>query len=54
MHPLHVPPARPERVARPRLVRRLDEGLRLGRRLTLVSAPAGFGKTMLVTGWLIR
>jgi LuxR family maltose regulon positive regulatory protein len=31
---------------------RLDEGLRLGRKLTLISAPAGFGKTTLVTEWL--
>ncbi len=49
---LYVPPARPERVPRPRLIRRLDEGLRLGHRLTLVSAPAGFGKTTLLTDWI--
>jgi LuxR family maltose regulon positive regulatory protein len=30
----------------------LDEGVRLGRRLTLVSATAGFGKTTLVAEWL--
>src|SRR5512146_127008 len=43
-------PARP--VARPRLVRQLEEGVRLGRRLSLVSAPPGFGKTSLVAEWL--
>ena len=49
---LHVPPARPERVPRPRLSRRLDDGLRRGHRLTLVSAPAGFGKTTLLSDWI--
>jgi LuxR family maltose regulon positive regulatory protein len=47
---LHIPPVRPELVLRPRLVERLNEGLH--RKLTLVSAPAGFGKTTLVTVWL--
>src|SRR5262249_37453968 len=36
-------------VARPRLVERLDEGL--SRRLILVCAPAGFGKTALLAAW---
>jgi len=49
---LHIPPPRPNLVPRPRLIQRLDEGLRLGHRLTLVSAPAGSGKTTLVTEWL--
>ncbi len=49
---LYVPPTRPERVPRPRLIRRLDEGLRSGCRLTLVSAPAGFGKTTLLSDWI--
>ena len=48
---LTVPPPRPNLVRRARLVERLDEGLRLGRRLTLVSAPAGFGKTTLLGDW---
>ncbi len=48
---LYVPPPRPDLVARLRLVARLDEGLRLGHRLTLVSAPAGFGKTTLLSTW---
>jgi len=49
---LHTPLPRPNRVSRPHLIRRLEEGLRLGRKLTLVSAPAGFGKTTLVADWL--
>ncbi len=40
---LHIPPVRPELVSRPRLIERLNAGL--GRKLTLISAPAGFGKT---------
>ncbi|MBN1875074.1 MAG: hypothetical protein JXA33_12650 [Anaerolineae bacterium] len=39
-------------VPRPRLVERLDEGLCLGRKLTLISAPPGFGKTTLVSSWI--
>lgn len=41
-------------VPRPHLIERLDEGLRQGHKLTLVSAPAGFGKTTLLTLWLSR
>jgi LuxR family transcriptional regulator, maltose regulon positive regulatory protein len=36
---------------RPRLVERLNEGFSSGRKLTLISAPAGFGKTTLVSEW---
>ena len=43
---LHVPRPQPGFVARPRLVQALDEGL--ARRLILVCAPAGFGKTALL------
>ena len=35
---------------RPRLLERLNEGLH--RKLTLISAPAGFGKTTLVSDWV--
>jgi LuxR family maltose regulon positive regulatory protein len=49
---LYIPPIRPEWVPRPRLIEQLNEGLRSGRKLTLVSAPAGFGKTTLVCDWL--
>jgi LuxR family maltose regulon positive regulatory protein len=49
---LYVPRLRRNVVARPRLLDRLD--LALHRRLTLVSAPAGFGKTTLLSEWLMR
>jgi ATP/maltotriose-dependent transcriptional regulator MalT len=45
-----VPSNRPELVSRPRLVKQLNDGLY--RKLTIISAPAGFGKTTLVTEWL--
>ncbi|NTU65610.1 MAG: helix-turn-helix transcriptional regulator, partial [Chloroflexi bacterium] len=38
-------------VQRPQLMRRLNEGLSAGHPLTLVSAPAGFGKTLCVSDW---
>ncbi|HEX7612732.1 MAG TPA: hypothetical protein VF371_08145, partial [Candidatus Limnocylindrales bacterium] len=49
---LYIPPSRRRVVLRPRLVERLNEGLAAGNRLTLVSAPAGFGKTTLVSEWV--
>jgi LuxR family transcriptional regulator, maltose regulon positive regulatory protein len=47
---LYLPPPRPNSVPRPRLTERLNEGLQHS--LTLVSAPAGFGKTTLLSQWL--
>jgi LuxR family maltose regulon positive regulatory protein len=47
---LYIPSTRPEIVHRTRLLEQLNEGLH--RKLTLISAPAGFGKTTLVTEWL--
>lgn len=49
---LFIPPLRSNLVPRPRLAQILNEGLRTKRKLTLVSAPAGFGKTTLVVAWL--
>src|SRR5262245_16536040 len=49
---LFIPPLRPSLVPRPRLIQFLNEGLVNKRKLTLVSAPAGFGKTTLVVDWL--
>jgi LuxR family maltose regulon positive regulatory protein len=46
---LHVPPVRSELVRRSRLLELLNRGL--NRKLTLVSAPAGFGKTTLLCEW---
>lgn len=48
---LYKPAPRPKTVLRPRLTERLNEGLY--RKLTLISAPAGFGKTTLVSEWLV-
>ena len=48
---IFVPPLWPNRVSRPRLLEKLNEGLRPGCRLILVSAPAGFGKTTLACEW---
>ena len=45
------PPPRPDRVARPRLTDRLAGSTS---RLTLISAPPGFGKTALLADWLAR
>ena len=47
---LFIPPHRPKVVPRPRLIELLNEGLH--RKLTLISAPAGFGKTTLVSEWV--
>jgi LuxR family maltose regulon positive regulatory protein len=49
---LYIPPLRPSIVPRPRLVDRLNECLAMGCNLTLISAPAGFGKTTLVSEWI--
>jgi LuxR family maltose regulon positive regulatory protein len=46
----YFPPHRPDLVPRPGLLEKLDAGLR--GKLTLVSAPAGFGKTTVVSEWL--
>ena len=47
---LYAPPPRPGAVRRTHLVQRLAAGT--DRPLTLVSAPAGFGKTTLVSDWV--
>jgi LuxR family transcriptional regulator, maltose regulon positive regulatory protein len=48
---LFVPRPRPELVPRPRLLARLEEGLKEGR-CSLLSAPAGAGKTSLLATWV--
>ena len=47
---LFIPPPRAKVVPRPRLIERLHEGLH--GKLMLISAPAGFGKTTLISAWL--
>jgi LuxR family maltose regulon positive regulatory protein len=49
---LFIPPPRPKAVRRLDLIERLNEGLSANRKLTLISAPAGFGKTTLVSEWI--
>ena len=49
---LYIPPPRPALVPRPRLVERLNAGLDPACKLMLVSAPAGFGKTTLLSEWI--
>ncbi|MCG3210696.1 MAG: Serine/threonine-protein kinase PknK [Anaerolineae bacterium] len=53
---LYVPSPRPAAsiVPRSRLIERLNEGLERAPGLTLISAPAGFGKTTLVSDWLCQ
>ncbi len=47
---LYIPPSRSEIVLRPRLTEQLSTSLR--RKLTIISAPAGFGKTTLISEWV--
>ena len=47
-----LPPLRANLVTRPRLIERLDSGLQQGRSVTLVAAPAGYGKTTLIRSWV--
>ena len=47
---LYAPPIRPDTVSRPRLIERLN--VRPERKVTLISAPAGYGKTTLAAEWL--
>ncbi|GAB5426438.1 MAG: LuxR C-terminal-related transcriptional regulator [Crocinitomicaceae bacterium] len=47
---LHIPQLRPDTILRLRLFEMLNKGLQ--GKLTLISAPAGFGKTTIATSWL--
>jgi LuxR family maltose regulon positive regulatory protein len=49
---LYIPSLRPNVVLRSRLIEQLNEGFAASRQLTLISAPAGFGKTTLVSDWI--
>ncbi len=49
---LFLPPPRPKAVLRLRLTERLNHGLAARSRLTLIAAPAGFGKTTLAGEWV--
>ncbi|MEA1976705.1 MAG: LuxR C-terminal-related transcriptional regulator [Chloroflexota bacterium] len=47
----YVPPVRANIVQRTRLVQQIESGITSNYKLTLVSAPAGFGKTTLISAW---
>lgn len=53
---LYIPPPRTDTIPRASLIKKLDEDLCHGpgfrRKLTLISAPAGFGKTTLISEWI--
>jgi LuxR family maltose regulon positive regulatory protein len=49
---LYIPPLRPRLVSRPRLIERMSAGMH--RKLTLICAPAGFGKTTLLSECAVR
>jgi len=49
---LYIPPPRSAWVPRQRLIQQLNDGTDL--KLTLVSAPAGFGKTTLLSAWIAQ
>ena len=51
---LFIPAGRPQLIYRHRLVEHLNAGLAARRRLTLIAAPAGFGKTTLLCDWIAR
>ncbi len=48
---LYIPPPRTKVVLRPHLIEQLNDGLRTAPGVTLICAPAGFGKTTLVSAW---
>jgi ATP/maltotriose-dependent transcriptional regulator MalT len=49
---LYIPPIQSSLVRRPRLIQHLENGYQSGKRVTLISAPAGFGKTTVVREWI--
>jgi ATP/maltotriose-dependent transcriptional regulator MalT len=49
---LYIPKLRPNLVARRHLIERLNKGR--NHKLTLISAPAGFGKTTLLSEWIFK
>ena len=49
---LYIPPSQPNHISRSHLVQHINEGT--GRKLTLIAAPAGFGKTSLLSQWIAQ
>jgi LuxR family maltose regulon positive regulatory protein len=51
---LYIPSLVAGSIERSRLFHRLNEGIAPGKKITLVSAPPGYGKTTLVSSWLMK
>jgi len=51
---LFIPPPSPKLITRSRLINQLNDGISTGCKLTLISAPAGFGKSTLVSEWIVN
>ena len=56
---LYIPDLRPSLIPRPHLLAKLEQGLDprtafFSGRIALICAPAGYGKTMLVSEWLVE
>jgi LuxR family maltose regulon positive regulatory protein len=49
---IRIPPVQAGFIWRPHLIEQLERGQQLGHRLSLIAAPAGFGKTNLACTWL--
>lgn len=49
---LYIPPSPPGLLPRPRLFQQLDNALRVEHGTLLISSPAGYGKTTLLSSWI--
>ena len=49
---LFIPTLAPDVIHRPHLIEQVTAGLKAGHSLTLISAPAGYGKTTLLAEWI--
>lgn len=49
---LFIPPLQDTVIPRPRITDRIESSVRSGKALTLIAAPAGFGKTTVVSDWV--
>ena len=49
---IRIPPLRSNLIHRPHLVQRLNDGISQNHRLTLISGPAGYGKSTLLSEWV--
>jgi ATP/maltotriose-dependent transcriptional regulator MalT len=49
---IHIPPLRSNIVTRQQLIQRLNDGISQNHRLILISAPAGYGKSTLLSEWV--